>query len=428
MLRRTKSVAALAAALISGTNVMAQAQSNPLEGLPSKAGEHVERIKALGDNEWGVLGVPAADPKWGTAPGRSWGGRSLTYAPDLGGAFFTGEGVHGYTKPNGYYMCDLWFYDANGHRWICLYPGVPTKTVRLKLDSHGFEVDEKGEDTPIGFAPHAYASTTYDPDLKQYFVLYSANPWANAIKQRQEWLGVPPEKRGDAYQNGKLATSCQHPLLWDVRAGKWERRFVEKVPAGFHSGREYGLAQYLPSLKKTIFTMGNDAWLYDYPSNTWSGPIRADCPIPKFMNGCYDPKRERLYAANGRQIAYFDLKAKQWVEIKAQGQPETFDDCNRVCLTYDTVNDVLLYHYKELPIRLLAAYEPDAGRWIRPADNFPMGALPKELTGFFKAVLYHSFYHEGLNAHFYYLAFDSTDGGCMVAYRYKRCAKEKGGR
>ena len=36
----------------------------------------------------------------------------MPHAPDLGGGFLFGEGVHGYTKPDGHYMDDLWFYDV----------------------------------------------------------------------------------------------------------------------------------------------------------------------------------------------------------------------------------------------------------------------------------------------------------------------------
>ena len=51
----------------------AQDKKGPLAELPSKPGPHVEKIKALGDNEWLKLGAPAADPKWGKARGSSWG-------------------------------------------------------------------------------------------------------------------------------------------------------------------------------------------------------------------------------------------------------------------------------------------------------------------------------------------------------------------
>src|SRR3712207_7245411 len=43
----------------------------------------------------------------------------MPHAPDLGGGFLFGEGVHGYTNPDGRYMDDLWFYDVNAHRWAC---------------------------------------------------------------------------------------------------------------------------------------------------------------------------------------------------------------------------------------------------------------------------------------------------------------------
>src|ERR1043165_7988858 len=45
---------------------------NPLAGLPSTPGAHLEKIKTLGDNQWLNLGSPAPDPKWGKGYGRSW--------------------------------------------------------------------------------------------------------------------------------------------------------------------------------------------------------------------------------------------------------------------------------------------------------------------------------------------------------------------
>ena len=104
----------------------------PLADLPSKPGAHVEKIKALGDNEWLNLGAPAADPKWGKARGRSWSS-NMPFAPDARGAFVFGEGVHAYVKPDGRYMNDIWFYDANAHRWVCLYPGIEVKAVARRI-------------------------------------------------------------------------------------------------------------------------------------------------------------------------------------------------------------------------------------------------------------------------------------------------------
>src|SRR5437868_2787180 len=74
------------------------AAQGPRKGLPSMPGPHVEKIRALADNAWLDLGPPAQDPKWGRARGRSWCA-AMPLAPELGGAFLFGEGVHGYAKP-----------------------------------------------------------------------------------------------------------------------------------------------------------------------------------------------------------------------------------------------------------------------------------------------------------------------------------------
>jgi len=63
-------------------SLFAQDKKGPLAELPTKPGAHVEKIKALGDNEWLNLGAPAADPKWGKARGSSWGAKALILAPD----------------------------------------------------------------------------------------------------------------------------------------------------------------------------------------------------------------------------------------------------------------------------------------------------------------------------------------------------------
>ena len=132
----------------------------PLAGLPSKPGPHIDRIKALADNSWLELGPPLSDPRWGRARGRSWTA-AMPLAPELRGAFLSGEGQHGYTKPDGHYMDDLWFYDINAHRWICCYPGAPAKTLRLTLNSDGFEATAAGDVVPVAQQVHGYQMNTY---------------------------------------------------------------------------------------------------------------------------------------------------------------------------------------------------------------------------------------------------------------------------
>lgn len=145
----------------------------PLAGLPSPPGPHLEKINALGDNQWLDLGPPAPDPKWGKGRGRSWSAK-MPYAPDLGGAFLPGHGVHGYINPNGRYD-DLFFYDLNAHRWVCLYPGLNTKTFvedikkgEIQVDDNGQLVDKDSRPILYAYGGHSYQSHTYDIDLRKW--------------------------------------------------------------------------------------------------------------------------------------------------------------------------------------------------------------------------------------------------------------------
>ena len=115
------------------------ARKGPLAKLPSKPGAHIQKIKALKDNAWLNLGAPKPDPKWGAGRGRSWSGR-MPFAPDLRGAFLAGQGVHGYIRPDGRYD-DIYFYDVNAHAWVCIYPGLNTKTFVEDIKKGAFKVN-----------------------------------------------------------------------------------------------------------------------------------------------------------------------------------------------------------------------------------------------------------------------------------------------
>jgi len=153
MLSLNRFVSALAASLpvlafltgsVPGDKPQNSEGKGPLVALPSKPGPYIDKIKALGDNQWLKLGAPAPDPKWGKARGSSWGAKALIFAPDLRGAFLFGEGVHAYVKPDGHIMDDLWFYDINAHAWICLYPGTNTKTFNERVKGKDLKIDDSG--------------------------------------------------------------------------------------------------------------------------------------------------------------------------------------------------------------------------------------------------------------------------------------------
>ncbi|MBE7462374.1 MAG: hypothetical protein HS116_02665 [Planctomycetes bacterium] len=407
-------MAILAAWCLAGLLSAGESSStNPLADLPSKPGPHIEKIRALGDNAWLNLGCPEGDPRWGAegvARGRAWCSK-MAAAPDLGGAFFCGTGVHGAVKSDGRYMDDLWFYDALAHRWICLYPGA-SKETKLKLDKHGFEVTEDGEDIPISYLSHAYNNTTYNTDLKLYHIMWTQCPWwGKAVPQRWEWLDVPKEKQ--TYGNvGGVIPLTKHPLLWDVAANKWERTFVEGAGPG---GRFEGVAEYIPSLKQTLYTYQGATWFYDYASNTWKAGAKVPASVAVYdSNGCFDSKRERVYVAKANGFACYDVKLGTWTEIKAEGQPEHLGATNNAQLYFDAANGVVLWHQSNGPI---AVYDPDANRWTDLGDSTPdISGKGESLKHF----LWHGFYHAALNAHFFYRAGDSNlNKATMLVYRYK---------
>ena len=124
-----------------GSPAALPAREGPLSGLPSAPGTHLQKIAALGNDQWLRLETPAPDPKWGRARGRSWGGRALISAPDLGAAFFFGEGPHALVKPDGHIMDDLWAYDINANRWIAVYPGTDTTTFNQRVSAGQLVID-----------------------------------------------------------------------------------------------------------------------------------------------------------------------------------------------------------------------------------------------------------------------------------------------
>ena len=389
--------------------------AGPLEGLPSKPeGEHVAKLKALGDNAWVNLGQAAADPKWGAARGRSWCSK-MAAAANLGGAFLCGTGVHGAT-PDGRYMDDLWFYDAGAHRWICLYPGA-SKETKLHLDKNGFEVDEAGEHIPVSYLSHAYNNTTYNSDLKLYHIMWTQCPWwEKALPQRYDWLDVPKEKR--TYGNvGPVIPLTRHPLFWDVAAGKWDRKFVEGTGPG---GRFEGVAEYIPSLKKTVYTHQGTTWLYDYAANSWTAGPKVPAAVATYdSNGCFDTRRERIWVARGKGFAYYDVKLGKWQEVTAEGQPADLGATNGAQLYFDAASGVVLWHRSHGP---MVVFDPEAGKWTDLGNTCP------DVSGKRMAMRYmqwHGFYSAGLNVHFFYLAGDSSNTDATVlAYRYRNAGRK----
>ena len=404
--------------LASGAPHGSQAQG-PLAALPSQSGPHIEKITALEGNSWLELGPPAPDPKWGRARGRSWNSQ-MPLASERRGAFLYGEGRHGYTKPDGYYMDDLWFYDINAHRWICCYPGAPTKTLRLQINADGFEATPDGDLIPVAQQVHAYAMNTYDTDGKRLMMMPNLHPyWEKAMPQRKDWLKPPP---ADA-----------SPWFYETATGKWNR--LRTGTSGPESGFGDTLI-YLPGRKQVFFLHRNaDAWLYDTQTNKWQN-VEPKGPKPPFgidATSCYDSERHRIYIGGGsypvapsgtNAFWIYDLKTHAWLDPKPKGSPckgsNSYPTKNAV-MVYDPLNDkvLLVFHscHDDVPERLgVYVYDPNANAWADEALPVPdkLGRNRQAKNGF---------YDLELNAVFIHSAGDSEDDGTIWAYRYRRAGR-----
>jgi hypothetical protein len=400
----------------------------PLAALPSKPGPHIEKIRAMADGTWLSLGSPAADPKWGKARGRAWSA-PMPYAADRQAAFLTGEGVHGwFNKETNRYMDDLWAYDVNAHRWICLYPGADVKNISLKTNADGFEVDQNGQPIPVAQMAHAFSQVTYDSDRKRFQFMPCPGPdWVIALGERRKswngllkWPYVPP--------------SCS-PWLYNVATGQFELHKVKGAipPVG---GMAYVLV-YLPSLKKSFYYRSGqkDVWLYDAADNTWS-KLTPKGPPPPFgidANACLDLKRGRIYlgggyypvAAGPSAFWCYDVAANAWIDLAPKGKPclgcKRYGP-NQALMHYDAASDAVVLFYHRLPQAMpdgdfnpgakafgIYIYDPAANTW----SETPL-PLAKE-TGQCPS----GFFSPDLNAHFIHCAGDSADNGVMSVYRYK---------
>jgi len=410
-------------------------RSGALAGLPSAPGPQVAKIKALGDNEWVNLGAPAADPKWGQARGRSWSSK-MVYAPDLGGAFLNGQGVHGYIKPDGYFMDDIWLYDLYTHRWICLYPGTDTrhfveniKKGELKVNDDGQLVDKEGQVVPFSaVAGHSYQDHTYDPDLGRYiFGGHGDGIGSEQHVRNQEWCKAGREL---LLVQGKTDKAAGAPYCFNTVSGKFER-----PPAGA-IGRAHGGAggsflvdlYYLPTKRVYWQHSQGTVRLADPATYRWTDAKPTGSP-PKGgdVGVCYDSKRDRIYLSDapsrtpdvrgGGPIYIYDVKTNAWSNPPMQEHAMRWPGANNACVHYDAAADRVLcffgWNAQNRKSRGISSYDPGTGSWEAPAP-IPDAVFSGCVNGF---------YSPEVNAHFFYVAGDSNDRGTMWAYRYKRAQK-----
>ncbi len=400
----------------------AQNKKGPLADLPSKPGAHIEKIKAMGDNQWLNLGAPAADPKWGKARGSSWGAKALILAPDKRGAFLFGEGVHGYVKPDGHSMDDLWFYDINKHGWMCLYPGMNTKTFtqrvkdkELVIDDDGQLIDSHKQPIPLHTLVHAWGYLTYDSDRKKFaFVSWGNNPipryFLGGEKLMDEGLKLLEE------QLKAKKKSVFSPWFYDVASGRFEQSPAKNTTPINAGG--FPQLHYLQS-KKQFFAVGSDTVaIFDPAKNQWTD-AKPKGPAPKGYDscGCYDSKRNRIYRNDGdgsknEGLMAYDIEANSWSHLKPTGTAPGAANTNAAFYEYDARLDVVVaIHFKGKTTGIFV-YDPKMDSWADPLP-FPADGPKFQFAA-------NTCYDRELNVHFCHVAGDSNDNGVMWVYRHKK--------
>jgi hypothetical protein len=342
----------------------------------------------------------------------------MPFAPELRGAFLYGEGIHGFSKSNGYYMDDLWFYDINGHRWICVYPGANCKNLDLKINKDGFECEKNGDIVPVAQQGHGYEMNTYDTDLKRFVSMPCGHSyWEKELPQRKKWLKEVPKDAS--------------PWFYETTTAKWKRHRTETKgpPSGYGD-----TLIYVPSQKEFIFLhRSQDVWFYNSESNKWR-EVKAEDPKPPFgidATSCYDSKRDRICIGGGsypvaegsNALWVYDLKKNAWIDPKPKGKPcggsNSYPTKNAV-MVYDPHHDVVLLvrhsAFDDKPSTLgVFVYDPHSNAWIaefKLPDKLAKDTNPKN-----------GFYDPELGLVFIHSAGDSRENGVIWAYRYKQFKK-----
>ena len=391
-----------------------------LAGLPSEAGPQLQKVLALGDNEWVNLGSPAPDPKWGHGRGRSWSCK-MTYAPELRGAFLAGAGPHAFIKPDGHYD-DIFFYDLNAHRWICIFPGVNTKTFgddakegRLKVNDDGQLTDQEGRIIPLAYRSHSGQTHTYDTDQCKWV----SNGIPGGIDPDWWSAKVPWYLAGAPHLTGKPDKVAGQLLSFNTITGLFERPAGKKPPV--RGGGARGEAFFYLPTKKAYWAYSSDkgTQIGDVATGQWTVAKTKDGPPGTDLGACYDSKRDRIYTSGGTGNKYdkgegyiyiYDVKTGAWSNPPNKGPAVEIPGSTWGMIHYDTASD------KVVVLRLgkgVSTYDPETGEF---SEEKP---LPKEM----RKDNWHGFYSPEVNAHFIYVAIDGRDKGDMWAYRYKRAAK-----
>ena len=224
-------------------------------------------------------------------------------------------------------MNDLWFYDVNAHRWVCLYPGIEVKTIagrikdrELTLNADGLLVEKDGQPLPP-LLIHAYGYLGYDPDRRKF--AFFGSQFGNYFTTGKGAVFEEANRLFQEQRKGKKYPPLS-PFFYDVASGKIECFAVDNAP----KGQPYGanVLVYVTSKKQFFYGGSDGVWFLDRDKRTWVD-AKPKGPPPAGIDHCaaYDPKRDRVYyhQRDGKTAAdnflVYDVKANAWSRPKPKG-------------------------------------------------------------------------------------------------------------
>ena len=392
-------------------------RSGPLAGLPSNPGSHVAAIRAMAPGDWLDLGEPAPDPNHGRATGRSYTPR-MAWSPELGGAFLTGEGQHGFVHPGtGRYIDDVWFYDLLAHRWRCVRPGSPVATIQRTLDADAFERTPAGALDPIAQLGHGYELVTWDQARQTFVMLPAPNTyWTSSMPQRLQWLGDP-----------SLPASQAHlPWVFDAVHGGWEREPLSGPRPQLALASRSMVLQYLPSRERVWFWDGHptnrrQVWLFDTRTHAWSSLATVnDAPI---LQGhgvtCHDPARDAVWlygvdSVGATKLWRFDVASAKWSEVATAPTAPIVYTTAFAGLTYDVARDAVVLKIHRGGNFALHRFDAASRTWSAPVTP------PAALQPLFRWGHANAFAVGELDVHVFHVSESGDRTGRVVVHRLGR--------
>lgn len=421
--------ALLTGAIIAQTTI----SPNPLAGLPSAPGPTIPLIEAMDDNSWLCLGTPGLDSaqvragREGWAYAHAWGSRSMIYAPRYRGVFHTGEAWHAYVKSDGFGGDDYWFYDINGNRWICLYPGTDVHHFNdavtsglLSVDTLGRAVDTAGQPVPGHLLIHSWGNLTYDT-RRDKFVFDAGGPFGRYYMPGLDIIN-PGLTALEAQGLNKTGYTFG-PWAYNPQTGKFERDLAANARIG--SGG-FGQFMYDPALDVYVSIGGGGVAYFD-PATGLSRSVSLNGVIPGGYEygGVYDSRRDRFYLGDAPSHFFcYDVATETGTDISGpQVAPYTTSSLGVMdpggSLDYDSLSDVVLGFAWNT--RMLLLFDPETQVWV--------DAMPFD-PAFSSALTPCAFYDPVLGVHFIYQAGAGGNGndGIMWVYKFRNKAtvdKEK---